>query len=671
MTASTETGRQPLVVTPRQMLTIVKLNTIDVAYRFGFHLLRFVFGVYIVRALLTFPRGLLISVVEFVRFVADVEGKQHARVVSGSVSASGRGGGSLTTADKRHDERVHVRLAGTGLGAIAAGLIALNVWLRYGWPPLIAAGFVAAAVIGYIGRDRTQPFLDDANAQRRIPTITVQLIAEVLSNIGVSDLTKALYDRDRKQIDPSRLRMRSGRTADNAGQLIEIELPTGITAEMVMTKADRVAGGLRRADDQLYLERADGAHAGMLLMTVLDQPASTQATPEFGVQRPVDVFEPVRIGFRPGGEPVSMRLIYQSLLVGGAPDSGKTAALRTIATSVSWDPVVQLLISEMKGTGDLAALRTRCMFYRSGNDDDDLRATATMLSWLLGEMRRRQTVIREIHETDIRRCPENKITRELAADPDLNMPVLLVVLDEFTELSENPMFAEAFAGMLDIARQARAVGIIIVLGTQRPDAEAITPRMRDMITYRSALRCLSTDASNMILGTGMSAAGFDATMFAPHEQGMCWLRADRGQPQLMRWGYVPPAVAAELVAEQQITVRPAAVGHAVGVPAAGGADVDDDDRRVVDHVVEVWPNDVDVMPTADIAAALVERWPDKYAGWTAGRVTSSLRKSHGLSSTDRRVDGRLRKTLSRAELVAAAGVSELPHNTIKALENTQ
>lgn len=647
--------RRPLVIGPRQMLTIMRINAYDVAYRFGYHLLRFVFGVYVLRALLTFPRGLIVCVVELVRFIADVEGKQHARVVSGSVSSSGRGGGSLTTADKRHDQRVHTRLAATALGTAAIGLAALNVQLRYGWSPVAAVGVAAAAVIGYIGRDRDQPFLDDPNSSRRTPTVTVQLVADVLANIGVADLSKALWDRDNKRVDPSRLRMRSGRTADNAGQLIEIELPTGITAEMVMTKADRVAGGLRRADDQVYLERADGAHAGMLLMTVLDRPASTAPLPEFNVQRPVDIFEPIRVGYRPGGEPIGMRLIYQSMLIGGAPDSGKTAALRTIAATASWDPAVQLLISEMKGTGDLAALRQRCMFYRSGNDDDDLAATATMLDWLAGEMRRRQTVIRRLHETDIGRCPENKITREIALDPVLDMPVLLVILDEFTELSESSRFGEHFAGMLDVARQARAVGIITVLGTQRPDGEAITPRMRDMLTYRAALRCLSTDASNMILGTGMSAAGFDATMFAPNEQGMCWLRADRGQPQLMRWGYLPPVAAAELLAEQQITTRPTAVGHAVGEPAAGGAPVDDDDRRVVDHVVDVWPADVDVLPTADIAELLVTAWPDKYDSWTARNVTTSLRKSHGLRSADRRVDGRMRKTLTYSEVAAAAG----------------
>lgn len=653
-------ARRPLVVGPAQMLSIMRANAFDVVYRFGFHLLRFVFGVYIVRALLTFPRGLLVCVVEFVRFVADAEGRDHARTTAGSVRSSGRGGGSLTAADKLHDQRVHTRLVGSGIGAVGFGLVVLNVQLRYGWPPVAALGFAAATVIGYVGRDRAESFLDDPNSSRRTPTIDVQLVADVLSNIGVSDLTKALWDRENKRVDPSRLRMRSGRTADNAGQLIEIELPTGITAEMVMTRSDRVAGGLRRADDQVYLERADGAHAGMLLITVLDRPASTAPLPRFTVERSVDIFEPMTVGFRPGGEPITMRLIYQSMLVGGAPDSGKTAALRTIATVASWDPAVQLLISEMKGTGDLAALRQRCMFYRSGNDDDDLAATATMLDWLVGEMRRRQAEIRRIHETDMARCPENKITREIALDPELDMPVLLVVLDEFTELSESDRFGEAFAGMLDVARQARAVGIITVLGTQRPDGEAITPRIRDMLTYRAALRCLSTDASNMILGTGMSTSGFDATMFAPNEQGMCWLRADRGQPQLMRWGYLPPVVAAELVAEQQITVGPAAVGHAVGQPAAGGAPVDDDDRRVVDHVADVWPDGVDVMATADIAEALERQWPDKYDGWTARRVTSSLRQSHGLRSADRRVDGRMRKTLTKAEVDAAADTTESP-----------
>lgn len=657
------TERRPLVVTPAQMLSIVKINTLDAAYRFGFHTLRFVFGVYIVRALLTFPRGLIVSVVGYIRWVADREGRKMARMTATVVEASGKGAGTIASAQRTHDRRVHYRLAGSAVGAAAIGLAGLNVWLHYSWPPLAAAGLFAAAVIGYVGRDRDEPFLDNAAAARRHPTITLELLADVLSNIGVADLTKALWNKDEKRVDPSRLRVRSGRTPDNTGQLIEIELPTGITADMIMTRASRVAGGLRRADDQVYLERAHGRHAGVLMMTVLDAPASTSPAPTFVVPRTVDVFKPIPVGFRPGGEPISMRLIFQSMLIGGAPDSGKTGALRTIASVLSWDPAVQLLVSEMKGTGDLAALRPRCMFYRSGNDDDDLRATATMLQWLYREMRRRQTVIKRIHENDIARCPENKITRDLALDSELNMPVLLVVLDEFTELSESHEFGAAFDEMLDIARQARAVGIIIVLGTQRPDGAAITPRMRDLITYRAALRCLSTDANNMILGSGMSADGFDATQFAPFEQGMCWLRADDGQPQLMRWGYVAPVELADMIAEQKLSVGPVVVGHAAGQPATGGAAVDDDHRSVVEHVVDVWPADTDVMATADIAAALVDRWPDKYDSWKAGHVTRSLRRSHGLSTADRRVNGRLLKTLTRAEVFAAAGRHDTDNDT--------
>lgn len=648
----TANARRPLVVTPRQMATIMWLNACDVAYRFTFHALRVVSGVYVLRALLTFPQGLWRVSVVLVRWVADVDGKHHAATINKSVGASNTGSSSLTNADKRHDERVWTRLAGSIAAAAVLVFVARYVADEYGTPALAGAGLAVATLIGFIGRDTERPFLDDANEKRKTPTITAELLAETFSAIGVADLAKALWDKNEKRIDSSRLRLRSGRTPSNNGQIIEVELPTGITAEMVMVKADRVAGGLRRPDDQLYLERAPGGHPGVLSITVLDRPTSAEPPKQFAVPDSVNIFEPIPVGYRPGGEPVMLTLAFQSLLIGGAPDAGKTAALRTIATVAGVDPAVQLIVSEMKGTGDLAALRPRCMFYRSGNDDDDLRATATMLRWLVDEMRRRQRIIGELAETDLRRVPENKITRELALDPELRMPVLLVILDEFTELSESTEFGSAFNGMLDLVRQARAVGIITVLGTQRPDSGAITPRMRDLLTLRSALRCLSSDAANMILGNGSTTAGFDPTMFSPGEQGMCWLRGDSGEPELMRWGWLPPVSVIEIIEQQSTTVVP--IGHAAGEPSAGGAPVDDDDRRVIDHILEVWPHMTDVMPTSVIADRLIDEYGAKYDGWTGATVTRSLRTSHGLTSTDRRVDGRLLKTFARDELVAAA-----------------
>lgn len=653
--APEQTARRPLTTTPRAMVSVVAANSADVAYRSGYHLLRWIFQVYPARALLTFPQGVWWCLSTWWPWVRDVEGREVARIATLTVAKTRRGAGAMSAQAARHDQHVKTRWAGSAAavaGVLAAGWYASQVLGVFGW---VTLGYTLAILIGYQGRDRTQRWIDEANSGLKTPTIDVQFLARVLSSIGISDLTKALKDPETKEPTGQNLEVRARRTPSGDGQLIEVVLPVGVTAQMVMLKHERLCGGLRRSEDQVFLEAGE-SHAGLLVMTILDRPASVSPPPPWVYPREVDIFQPLPVGHSPSGDLLWMRLMFQTLLVGAAPDAGKTWSLRALATTIQWDPRVQLFISEMKGTGDLACLRERCRFYRSGNDEQDLDATARMLRWLKTELRRRQRILGDLAERELERVPENKITPELATDPTLNMPVIIAILDEFHELSESRNHKPDFDDMVDLARQARAVGIILILATQRPDSEAITTRLRDMLTYRFGLRCLSRRASNMVLGDGLAKMGYDCTTLTPAQQGTGWLRADKGDPQLVRWAKVSPA---ESLAEVQAAmahhgITPA--GHGAGELDPAGGEPDTDGRAVIDYVAElVLTSDAPIVGTTELAARLAARWPAQFHGWKAARLTQSLNLSHRLKSADRRIDGRLIKTLTRNEILAAAG----------------
>lgn len=646
--------RKPLTTSPRSMATVMVNNLGDAGYRFLFHSLRWLSQVYPARALLTLPQGVGWCVGTWWPWVRDIEGRDLTRTVLGTTRATRRGAGALSAQAARHDKHVKVRWTGSAVAAMAVLIAAALLSQQLGPFGYFGTAYAVMVLIGYQGRDRTQPWLDEANNHRDTPVITVQLLAKVLSSIGIPDLTRMLRDPETKEPSGEHLMVRASRTGGDDGQVIEITLPTGVSAQMVMVQRERVASGLRRADDQVFLEVGE-EHSGLLVMTVLDRPASKMPAPSWEVPKHVDVFDQIPVGHSPAGDILTMRLMFQTLLIGAAPDAGKSWALRSLATTLQWDPRVELAIAEMKGTGDLACLRGRAMFYRSGNDDQDLAAIADFLRWLRTELRRRQRIIGNLSETDPGRVPENKITPELSADPELAMPVIVAILDEFHELSESKEHGEAFDEMLDLARQARAVGIILVLSTQRPDAEAISTRMRDMITYRFALRCLSRRHNNMILGDGMAKAGYDATMLSPTQHGTGWLRADKGDPQLIRWGKVTPAESLEQVTAAMaiLDIRP--TGHAAGQADAAGGSPDDDHRPVIQFIADVLEPGEEVIGTSDIAIRLQTAHPVKFAKWTGNRVTRSLKGSHGLKSADRRVDGVLLKTLTVNEVLAAAG----------------
>ena len=56
------------------------------------------------------------------------------------------------------------------------------------------------------------------------------------------------------------------------------------------------------------------------------------------------------------GRPVLVPMAYLNWLVGAIPRQGKTAAVRVLACAAALDPLAELWIHELKGSGDLDPL---------------------------------------------------------------------------------------------------------------------------------------------------------------------------------------------------------------------------------------------------------------------------------------------------------------------------
>ncbi len=85
-------------------------------------------------------------------------------------------------------------------------------------------------------------------------------------------------------------------------------------------------------------------------------------------------------------------------------------------------------------------------------------------------------------------------------------PTILFICDEFADLLDA---AEDRKGceskLVRLAQKARAAGINLCLGTQRPDRDVVTPRLRSNLVVRIALRVKSVQDSDIILGGGDKA----------------------------------------------------------------------------------------------------------------------------------------------------------------------
>ena len=174
-------------------------------------------------------------------------------------------------------------------------------------------------------------------------------------------------------------------------------------------------------------------------------------------------------------------------LVAGTTGSGKSELLQTLVASLSVanrpDEMNFVLIDYKGGAAfkDCARLP-----HTVGTVTDlDGHLTTRALESLAAELRRREHQLATLGAKDI----EDYLAAKTEADAP--MPRLLIIIDEFAALvQELPDFV---AGLIDIARRGRSLGVHLILATQRP-AGVVNAEIKSNTNLRIALRV--TDAAD-------------------------------------------------------------------------------------------------------------------------------------------------------------------------------
>ncbi len=117
--------------------------------------------------------------------------------------------------------------------------------------------------------------------------------------------------------------------------------------------------------------------------------------------------------------------------------------------------------------------------------------------------------------------------------------------DERTELTET---------LRDLISRGRAAGMIVVAATQKPSNDIVPTFVRDLFSFRMALRCTTPEASDTILGQGWAKAGYSAATLEPTLRGVGFLLAEGAVPVKLRTHYLDDdavATLATLAAERR------------------------------------------------------------------------------------------------------------------------
>jgi len=300
---------------------------------------------------------------------------------------------------------------------------------------------------------------------------------------------------------------------------------------------------------------------------------------------------PVALGKNLEGEPVVADLTKMPhLLIAGVTGSGKSVCINTIITSLIYTHPperLKLLMVDPK----MVELSMYGALPHLGHDVvTSNRRAASALNWAVKEMERRYRLLHANHArniADFNRKVEQKKSKslkgpsevpaapagpqkELPLDAEYSggvLPYVVLIIDELADLMLTVQ-GEIETPLATLAQKARAIGIHLVLATQRPSVNVITGLIKANFPCRIAFRVSAKVDSRTILdqnGAETLLGNGDMLFLPPGKSELmrvqgAFISTDETE-RLMEWYRKHPSEASEK-AKHEITEQIAAIDEA-------------------------------------------------------------------------------------------------------------
>ena len=218
---------------------------------------------------------------------------------------------------------------------------------------------------------------------------------------------------------------------------------------------------------------------------------------------------PLYLGKDAAGEAIIADLaVMPHLLIAGTTGSGKSVCINAIIMSILMhrrpDEVRLILVDpkmvEMATFESLPHLLCPIV--------NDMRKTEDILEWATIKMDERYEILKEAGVRNLasyNRLGADELYKRLGAETDeekgripLTLPHFVIVIDELADLMMTSS-KEVESYIIRIAQKARAVGIHLVLATQRPSVNVVTGLIKSNMPCRISFRVASRTESRIIL----------------------------------------------------------------------------------------------------------------------------------------------------------------------------
>jgi len=177
------------------------------------------------------------------------------------------------------------------------------------------------------------------------------------------------------------------------------------------------------------------------------------------------------------------------LLVAGATNSGKSVCLNTIIVSLMYQNSPDDLKFIMVDPKRVELVGYNGISYLLAPVITEVPKTINALKWCLNEMDRRFDILSQSGQRNIQSYNESN---------RIKMPYLVFIIDELADLMVAAS-KDIEGSIIRLAQMARAVGIHLVLATQRPSVDVITGLIKANMPARIAFSVASSTDSRTIL----------------------------------------------------------------------------------------------------------------------------------------------------------------------------
>ncbi len=291
--------------------------------------------------------------------------------------------------------------------------------------------------------------------------------------------------------------------------LYELLPAPGVRANSIAAYEDDIAMALRATSIRMIIPIPGKQTIGIEVPNSVSRPILVREmieNPEFRSQK---CLLPLILGIDTGGKPMIADLTAMPhIMIAGTTGSGKTVCINSIITGFLYHCTPSQLKMVMIDPKMVELAVYNKIPHMLSPVVTDVRKAANTLNWVVMEMEKRYRLfatigVRNILGFNTRPLSEEGVKQvEAAGDSDnvipATIPYIVVIIDELADLM---LVAQdkVETAITRLAQLSRAVGIHLILATQRPSVDVITGVIKANFPARVAFKVASVVDSRTIL----------------------------------------------------------------------------------------------------------------------------------------------------------------------------